>query len=166
MEQFKTTLNAITEFIYKMFGGSVPENSGTKDSEPCIPDLDGLANAEKEHLNKYGVQLILGPKTVEELRGDYTIIELDLIVVEGKNKPIRIYTIISSSDKPNELCHKRFLQFYRRGDWDMAIQCAIELQKKFNGELKQYYSTMIDRMYELQKSNPDCWGGVYISLVK
>jgi adenylate cyclase len=106
----------------------------------------------------YGVKLVLGPQTAELVGDVYQVVELDLIAVKGKTEPARIYTAFPFYDTAGELQHKKFLGFYRSGNWEDAKMFASDLKKCWQGELVNYYDMMLERMEGEPPANFD---GVY-----
>ena len=58
--------------------------------------------------------------------------------------------------------HEKFISFYRRQNWEIALKFAVDLRDEFNGTLTKYYDNMRERIIELQSANlPQDWDGVY-----
>ena len=127
----------------------------------CLGDGVNLASRLEGQSKPYGVKIIIGPKTAEYVRDEYQVVELDLIAVKGKTEPARIYTVLSSYDASGEKQHLRFLDSYRKGEWDSARTYASNMKKFWSGELNKYYTEMIDRIEEYAKNPPVNWDGVY-----
>ena len=66
-----------------------------------------------------------------------------------------------SHDAAGELQHKKFLGFYRSGNWEVAKMFASDLKKCWQGNLSDYYDSMISRIEDFQVSPPKDWDGVY-----
>lgn len=133
----------------------------------CLGDAVNLASRLEGQSKPYGVKIVLGPLTAEQVRDEFTVIELDLIAVKGKTEPARIYTVIQSREPQNELAHRRFLDCYRQARWEQARTYAQELARVFNGELSKYYAMMIDRINELELTqDTQSWTGVYVATSK
>lgn len=93
----------------------------------AIGDTVNLS-ARLEGVNKaYGTTNIMSEFTWEFVKDDYCFRELDYIRVKGKNKPIRVFTLIDRKDAmtPETLAiEERFqaaMEAYRARDWDGAI---------------------------------------------
>ena len=127
----------------------------------CLGDGVNLASRLEGQSKPYGVKIIIGPKTAEYVIDEYQVVELDLIAVKGKTEPARIYTVLSSYDASGEKQHLRFLDSYRKGEWDSARTYASNMKKFWSGELNKYYTEMIDRIEEYAKNPPVNWDGVY-----
>jgi len=112
----------------------------------CLGDGVNLAARLEGQSKPYGVKLVLGPQTAELVGDVYQVVELDLIAVKGKTEPARIYTAFPFFDAAGELQHKKFLGFYRSGNWEVAKKFASDLKKCWQGELVNYYDMMLERM--------------------
>ena len=108
-----------------------------------------------------GVKLIVGPQTAELVRDVYQVVELDLIAVKGKTEPAKIFTVLETFDHPGEKQHDKFLQLYREGQWEAAQKFASDLKQCWQGNLSDYYDSMISRIEEFRMSPPKDWDGVY-----
>ena len=62
----------------------------------CLGDGVNTAARLEGQSKNYGVKILLGPKTAEAIKDDYTILELDNIAVKGKTVGVQIYTVIDS----------------------------------------------------------------------
>jgi adenylate cyclase len=127
----------------------------------CLGDGVNLAARLEGQTKPYGVKLIVGPQTAESVGSVYQIVELDLIAVKGKTEPARIYTVLDVSDGAGELLHKKFLDLYRQGKWDEALNLIKDLKRCWNEELNAYYAMMEQRIYDLKTDEPLKWDGVY-----
>jgi adenylate cyclase len=124
----------------------------------CLGDGVNLAARLEGQSKPYGVKLVLGPQTAESVGDVYQVVELDLIAVKGKKEPARIYTAFPFYDAAGELQHKKFLGFYRSGNWEVAKMFASDLKKCWQGELVNYYDMMLERM---EGEPPVNFDGIY-----
>ncbi len=127
----------------------------------CLGDGVNLAARLEGQSKPYGVKLVVGPQTAELVGDVYQVVELDLIAVKGKTEPARIYTIFDVADPAGELLHKKFLDFYRQGKWDAAINLIKDLKRCWDEELNAYYDMMEQRIYDLKTDEPLKWDGIY-----
>ena len=127
----------------------------------CLGDGVNLAARLEGQSKPYGVKLVVGPQTAELVRDVYQVVELDLIAVKGKTEPARIYTIFDVADGAGELLHKKFLDLYRQGKWDAALNLIKDLKRCWNEELNAYYKMMEERIQNLKFEEPWEWDGVY-----
>lgn len=129
----------------------------------CLGDGVNLAARLEGQSKPYGVKLVVGPQTAESVGDVYQVIELDLIAVKGKTKPVSIYTVLPFFEAASELQHKKFIELYRQGKWEVAKKYASDLKDCWRGELNNYYDMMLERMREKPPTNFD---GVYRALTK
>jgi len=127
----------------------------------CLGDGVNLAARLEGQSKPYGVKLVVGPQTAELVRDVYQVVELDLIAVKGKTEPARIYTIFDVVDGAGEILHKKFLELYRQGKWDAAINMIKDLKCCWNEELNAYYKMMEQRIQDLKIEEPYEWDGIY-----
>jgi len=129
----------------------------------CLGDGVNLASRLEGQSKNYGVLLILGPETANQVSDEYRVIQLDTIAVKGKKDGVDIYTVLDNADwaKSHVMTHAKFLEIYRAGDWDRAIQYATDLRRCFNKKLDLYYQLMIERMEDYKINPPKNWDGVY-----
>jgi adenylate cyclase len=127
----------------------------------CLGDGVNLAARLEGQSKPYGVKLVVGPQTAELVGDVYQIVELDLIAVKGKTEPARIYTIFDVADGAGELLHKKFLDLYRQGKWDAALNLIKDLKRCWNEELNAYYKMMEERIQDLKFEEPWEWDGIY-----
>jgi adenylate cyclase len=91
-----------------------------------LGDDVNLASRLEGQSKSYGVNVVIGPATREQAP-DYAAIELDLIKVKGKTRPVRIFALlgtpeVASSEPFRALAaaHAAALAAYRAQDWKGA----------------------------------------------
>jgi adenylate cyclase len=124
----------------------------------CLGDGVNLASRLEGQSKPYGVKIIIGPKTAEYVKDEFTVVELDLLAVKGKTEPVQIYTVVSEPDSVSQQKHAEFLEKYRSGDWKTARKLATGLLSGWNKELYKYYDAMLERM---ESEPPENFDGVY-----
>jgi adenylate cyclase len=117
----------------------------------CLGDHVNLASRLEGQSKPYGVKIILGPQTAEQVKDEYDVVELDCIAVKGKTEGVKIYTLGKEELQDN------FLFLYYGGNWKQAIQIA-ELAIKKGTCLEKYYKSMIER---LKEGCPKDWDGTF-----
>ena len=135
-------------------GETVVGNIGakTKFGYDILGDPVSVAARLESQTKNYGVLIIVGPDTVALCGDKFDWWELDNIVLKGKEKPLRIYTVHKPSPE-----HSLFLENYYAGDWNYILS-NIELFKLAAPGMIKYYDNMILR---LQRGKPEGWDGVY-----
>ena len=59
----------------------------------CLGDGVNLAARLEGQSKNYGVLIVLGPNTAEQIRDEIEVFELDCIAVKGKTVGVKIYTV-------------------------------------------------------------------------
>ena len=164
--QMMDSLDAFNDEITKegipAFGMGLGINTGTvvvgnmgsdqRFDYTCLGDSVNLASRLEGQSKPYGVRIVLGALTAEQVKDEYPVVELDCIAVKGKKQGVKIYTLAP----PNEL-HDQWLDLYYRGQW-MKAQFLIPQLKNVTPELAQYYDNMDER---LKEGVPSDWDGTY-----
>lgn len=119
----------------------------------CLGDSVNLASRLEGQSKPYGVKMVLGTKTAEYVKDEYSVIELDCIAVKGKTEGVKIYTI----GETDRVKHDMYMEAYYKGEWKKALKIARELSES-RSDIKQYYLNMIERMEEGLPAN---WDGVF-----
>jgi adenylate cyclase len=118
----------------------------------CLGDSVNLASRLEGQSKPYGVKIVLGPLTAEQVKDEYPVVELDCIAVKGKKEGVKIFTLGEPSWK-----HQMFLDLYYGGQWNKALGFCENLKLEHN-ELEHYYGNMAERLKEGVPSN---WDGTY-----
>jgi adenylate cyclase len=133
-----------------------------------LGDAVNLASRLEGQSSAYGVDIVLGEKTAEELN-QANLIELDMIAVKGKAEPIKIYTVLEDQsvdyDEIYEL-QSTMLGAYRNQRWDEAAHLLTEIGKKVP-QLEIYTHQFAQRINKFKISPPsESWNGVYVAETK
>ena len=118
----------------------------------CLGDGVNLAARLEGQSKNYGVLIVLGPRTAEQIRDEIAVFELDCIAVKGKTVGVKIYTVGQEHDN-----HRKFLDAYYAGDWTKALS-QLPFARGTNPDMKQYYDCMQAR---LATGVPTDWDGTY-----
>lgn len=134
----------------------------------CLGDGVNLASRLEGQSKPYGVKIVLGPKTAEQISDDYFTLELDIIAVKGKTEGVRIFTVLKTDANAmaeylvSRVEHDLMLDHYRKQKWDEALELLNQLHGEFDSEMDKYYHMMIERIGELREQNlPSDWDTVY-----
>ena len=123
----------------------------------CLGDHVNLAARLEGQSKPYGVRIVLGPQTANQVSDTYSIFELDCIAVKGKKEGVKIFTLATETE-----LHREFLERYYAGNWDDAIR-SIYYCKNASPEMIPYYDAMLER---LQEGKPENWDGTYRATTK
>ena len=162
MESLDTFNDEVTKEGIPAFGMGLGINTGTvvvgnmgsdqRFDYTCLGDSVNLAARLEGQSKPYGVRIILGERTAEQVKDEYSVVELDCIAVKGKTKGVKIFTLA-----PDNELHQKWLDLYYRGQWTKAL-ILIEQLINVTPELQHYYENMAERLKEGVPSN---WDGTY-----
>ena len=130
-----------------------------------IGDSVNLASRLEKITKVYGVGIVICEETAELVRATHTVRELDVIRVRGRQRPARIFQVVTE-DRP---LSAEALDAYARGrhaldarDWPAAAQAfetAVEL-----APTDQASAVMLQRARNLVRQPPPTdWDGVWVS---
>ncbi len=132
-----------------------------------LGDTVNLASRLEGQTKTYGVDILIGENTYAAIP-DFAALELDLLRVQGKDKTVRIYTLLAREKSAEfmelETAHSQFLKSYRAQDWEGALR-QIEMCESIDLEgLRKYYTVMRERIADAKTTPPvSGWDGVYIA---
>ncbi len=120
----------------------------------------------------YGLPVVAGELTVNRCPG-LAVIEIDLIRVKGRARPVRIFGLADSfgfgklGTAPLLPSHQEFLRAYRAQKWDESEMLIAQCRKTGGEALETYYSVFAARIETLRGMalGPD-WDGVYAITAK
>jgi adenylate cyclase len=133
-----------------------------------LGDPVSVASRLEGQTKGYGVLMIIGPETYQEVQQDFLCLELDCIAVKGKAIGLNIYTPLHTDAGAMteyimaKQTHDQMLELYRAQDFAAAADLCKELQGEFDGQMDHYYELWILRCEEMKKTKlPKDWDGVY-----
>ena len=130
----------------------------------CLGDTVNLASRLEGQSKPYHVKMVIGQQTYEYVKDEYLCLELDCLAVKGKNKGVNIYTIVEKNglNIAASRSHADFLQHYREQNWDKALEYVPYINQAFEGDMKEYYAMMAERIEEYKLNPlPKDWDGVF-----
>lgn len=150
-------------------------NMGSKQrfAYSALGDAVNLASRLESQTKSYGVNILVGEET-QKLVPDMALLELDLIRVKGKEKPVHIYTLLGDEGmgstetfKSWKKAHNGFLAAYRIADFNCAAQDMVTARSLSSGLLDGYYAVFSARIAEFMKNPPpEGWDGVFVAKEK
>ena len=148
-------------------GEAIVGNLGSKEKAEvsAISDTVNLASRLEGVTKRYRIDLCIG-ENVATLVGDSFILRsLDLILVKGKTKPVKIFSVIDErrpgvTDPPWLARHEEALKLYRAGDFPAAEAAWREVLAQVPGD--SIAETFIARCADLRATPPEGkWEGVF-----
>jgi adenylate cyclase len=139
----------------------------------CLGDGVNLAARLEGQSKPYGVKIVLGAKTAEQVKDEYFVLELDKIAVKGKRVGVTIYTVLElhpGAHGDYEMArsdHEEMLVAYRKREFEHAVFLCDTLMGEFDGQMDGYYEAWKDRCREMKMSKlPPDWDGTYVATSK
>jgi adenylate cyclase len=137
-----------------------------------LGDDVNLASRLEGQSKPYGVSTVIGPRT-RELAPEFAALELDLIRVKGKTKPVRICTLLGDEGMAREgdfkrhaEAHERMLAAYRGQKWEEALAQLAECRKA-PLPLEKLYDLYEGRVAAFQLHPPaKDWDGTFTATSK
>jgi adenylate cyclase len=133
----------------------------------CLGDGVNLAARLEGQSKPYGVKIVLGPMTAEQVQDEFFVLELDTIAVKGKTQGVTIYTVLerlaaAADYETGRREHNEMLAEYRARHFESAIDMCYNLMGEFDGQMNHYYEMWIERCREMKLARlPKDWDGVY-----
>jgi adenylate cyclase len=142
-----------------------------------LGDEVNLASRLEGQSKTYGVDIVIGANTFEKIKTEaYAALELDLLRVKGKKKPVRIFGLLGGAELKEadsfeklSRSHVNMLLAYRAQEWDDALQLLETCLSFDTGKtrLRAFYELYGTRIRDYQASPPDAeWDGVTVALTK
>jgi len=153
-------------------------NMGSKQrfAYSAMGDAVNLASRLEGQSKTYGVNIVIGEHTADEAAA-FATLELDLIRVKGKIRPVRIHALLGDEAFSDGAAfgallaaHRAMLAAYRNMDWDAAdtgiARCrgCAEAAGLDLADLYRLYSERV-AAYRRAPPSPD-WDGVYVAVSK
>ncbi len=95
-----------------------------------IGDAMNLSSRLEGANKQYGTYCMISEFTFEQTKDDIIVRDLDVIIVKGKSKPVKVYELIGMKDEPLDENRRQMLAHYQKGielyrnrQWREAIQC-------------------------------------------
>ncbi len=138
-----------------------------------LGDAVNLASRLEGQTKAYGVNILIGEITQNKV-ADFATLELDLIQVKGKTKPVRIFTLLGDDQfarkddfRKLKNLHAEMMGSYRAQEFEKTIAVCERCKPLIGGYLADYYDIFIARAQDMIKNPPPVgWDGVFIATSK
>ena len=138
-----------------------------------LGDAVNLASRLEGQTKTYGINILVGESTVESIP-DFAVLEMDLIQVKGKTKPVRVFNLTGDPAfaitpefvKLKDL-HTQMLAAYRGQDFKKALELCEACKPLLGGRLAEFYALYAERADSLKDAIlPKDWDGVFVATSK
>lgn len=142
-----------------------------------LGDDVNLASRLEGQSKYYGVDIVIGENTQRQV-ADMATLELDMIKVKGKNKPVRIFTLLGEENLATEAgfislkeSFSSMMEAYRSGQWNEATKALVQC-KELHGTMATLPLAGLIELYEERIAsfiaNPPSndWDGVFVATSK
>lgn len=133
-----------------------------------IGDGVNLASRLESACKAYSARILISETTAAALRGTYRIRDIDLVVVKGKSRPVRVFEVLdyhSAATFPNLMDVVNYfgdgIRHYRDADWEKASHRFARCLELHPGDTLS--ATYIDRCRSLAANPPGPdWNGAWV----
>ena len=140
-----------------------------------LGDPVNVASRLEGQTKVYGVPVIIGSSTAEKAKGQFAILEVDLVAVKGKTEPQTIYALLGREEIAGDIrfqelrkLYSTMMYCYRSRDWEGALE-AIELcqSTEHNFGLTGLFDLYRTRIQAFRESAPPAdWKGIFVAETK
>ncbi len=139
----------------------------------ALGDAVNLAARLEGQTKTYGVGILIGEETWRHVP-DFATLELDLLKVKGKTKPVRVFVLLgdeamgeSEEFKAWKARHDEMIAAYRNREFKAAIEMAEACGSLSMSDLSKTYEMYKIRAQEMIDSPPpENWDGVFEAISK
>jgi adenylate cyclase len=144
--------------------------SAQRFSYSAIGDGVNLASRVEGLTKQYGVDILITEDTIDGAR-DLAFVEADRVRVVGRERPIRIFALVGDAGHAQSeafhafrQAHERFLDAYRRGDFESALALLAKVSAIAPEPVVGLYRVYGDRLAILAETPPGPdWDGVFVA---
>jgi adenylate cyclase len=153
------------------FGEVVFGNIGSaRKMEPTVIGDTVNVTARLEGLTKdYGRDVLLGEAAADLVQGSYRLQLVDRIILKGKKRPLKVYSVVASADAPIDSKTSAYLQTYDHAQSIYAVGSFHEAAIQFESCLELKPGDLLTEVYlrrcrKLIEHPPHgAWTGVHVA---
>src|SRR5262249_53739373 len=156
-------------------GEMIAGNMGSRDrmDYTVMGDAVNLASRLEGANKEYGTYIMINESTLEHVKDDVIVRELDSLRVKGKLKPTKVYELLATKEAGISEYMQQAMGYYNRGiaayrnqQWDEAIaafQFSLSINENIDAPSKHYLELCED--LKVHTPGPE-WDGVYVMATK
>ncbi len=138
----------------------------------ALADTVNIASRLEGQSKPFGIEIVIGNKTAEEIKDVLAVIEIDYIRVKGKKEPERMFGLMGDETlaadekfKAIEKYNKTMISAYRKQEWEQARNSISNLSMASENagiDMSVYLDLYTWRIEEFMANPPGVhWDGVY-----
>jgi adenylate cyclase len=139
-----------------------------------IGDDVNLASRLEGQSKTYGMPIVIGENTRARLGDSFAVLEIDLLRVKGKQRPVRVFALLGDEKVAGEIWFRAIseaqaamLKSYRAGDSARAAALLGLCKRASEGRFETLWKLYEDRIEELRAhALPADWDGVAVARTK
>ncbi len=128
-----------------------------------IGDAVNLGSRLEGATKKFHIDLCIGEKVAALVRDEFLLRSVDLLIVQGKTRPVEIFTVLDKrgpAEPPWLARHEEAVGLYRAGDFAAAEKAWLEVLAQAPGDgLAEVFLTRCKDLLATPPAAP--WTGVY-----
>jgi adenylate cyclase len=150
-------------------------NMGSKQrfAYSTLGDAVNLASRLEGQTKSYGINILVGESTVASIP-DFAVLEMDLIQVKGKTKPVRVFNLTgdalfaqTENFQKLKTLHIEMLEAYRAQKFRKVQELCEACKPMLEGRLSAFYEVYTERAAALLADPPPKeWDGVFVATSK
>ena len=150
-------------------------NMGSKQrfAYSTLGDAVNLASRLEGQTKTYGVETLIGEDTAKQV-DDMAVLEVDLLQVKGKTKPVRVFALLGDAEmaqtiefKDFKKRHDEMINNYQAKSFDLAMTCLKGCRKIDGYDLGAMHDLYEERIEALIDNPPGGdWSGIYEATTK
>jgi adenylate cyclase len=153
------------------FGEVVFGNIGSmRKMEPTVIGDTVNVTARLEGMTKdYGREILLGEAAADLVRGCYRLQLVDQILLKGKTRPLKVYSVLASADAPIDPATSIYLETYEHAQSIYVVGSFGEAATQFERCLEQKPGDALAAIYVrrcrhfMEHPPEEEWTGVYVA---
>ena len=114
------------------------------------------------------MNIILGKENIQSVSDKHVVLELDTLLYPNSEAPVTAYCLIEADNVEKAVgidqwidLHNKLIENYKKADFRYCKTAIEHLIGKFAGEVDTFYTTMLERVKTLEKTDVgENWTGI------